>query len=564
LSSRLRTTGLESVCPPGFQVPAPGFAITWASPGPVAVSPGGSATVAQPVVLQAPLRLPVLAVEAEPVLRQAHLAEERGAAATSPHNPRGVDPTRLAGELRAVLPHFEAARGAPGMPDSGAVVFRLAAAGAGARPRTAEARAEPAAPFLLPPSHAGVAGPTLPPCESQIPIAPRPVAAALPQACRGAQTSPVETAPPLVRRPSLAAAVIPTVLPEPAAEPVPEVPADSREELVPEAASSLLSLRVENMMPRDWGGSHQADLTALVPWLAPLLPACRLRPFAVAVRVPAQRTEEYAQRRRPWTTPLRLWESAPVKLKWGLMCVPLLLALSFRFSGPSASAATQPKARMGDLLATRWDAFQENLLSRAAISLADDFRSGLSEWEGAGDWARSWSYDSAGFVRPGGLAVFRPSMPLADYRLEFLGLIERRSLAWAFRATDLKNYYAVKLTVVKPGPLPTVVIERYAVIGGKPGRPSQVPLAVQVHNDTVYRVQVDVRGQDFTISVQGRVVDSFSDDRLSSGGVGFFCDKGEAARLRWVGITHQYDFLGRLCALLAPYDGEKKQRSMNP
>jgi hypothetical protein len=71
--------------------------------------------------------------------------------------------------------------------------------------------------------------------------------------------------------------------------------------------------------------------------------------------------------------------------------------------------------------------------------------------------------------------------------------------------------------------------------------------------DMFLRVRMDVRGENFTTSVQDHVVDFWSDDRLERGGVGFFSEKGERARLRWVEISHQYDALGRLCALLAPY-----------
>jgi hypothetical protein len=60
----------------------------------------------------------------------------------------------------------------------------------------------------------------------------------------------------------------------------------------------------------------------------------------------------------------------------------------------------------------------------------------------------------------------------------------------------------------------------------------------------------------------GQVVDSFEEDRLTSGGVGFYSPKGDRSLLRWVSITHQYDYLGRLCALLAPYHVGPEARRM--
>ncbi len=208
---------------------------------------------------------------------------------------------------------------------------------------------------------------------------------------------------------------------------------------------------------------------------------------------------------------------------------------------------------------------KQSILKRAAIELSDDFRAGLGDWDGAPNWSNSWSYDTAGFVRPGALALYRPSLGLADYKIEFLAQIEKKSLAWAFRAADTNSYYAMKLTIQKPGPLPQVVVERYAVIKGRE-EPHQVTLLpMQLRTDSMYRVRVDVRGSEFTTHVQGQLADYWSDDRFRTGGVGFFSTRGEQSRVRWVEVQHQYDTLGRLCALLAPYslpssrDGSSKQ-----
>ena len=69
--------------------------------------------------------------------------------------------------------------------------------------------------------------------------------------------------------------------------------------------------------------------------------------------------------------------------------------------------------------------------------------------------------------------------------------------------------------------------------------------------------------RDFTIVAQGQVVDFWSDNRIRKGGVGFFCGRGEKARVRWVEVSHQYDALGRLCAYLAPYGFEGRNGNFN-
>ena len=210
-----------------------------------------------------------------------------------------------------------------------------------------------------------------------------------------------------------------------------------------------------------------------------------------------------------------------------------------------------------------WKNLNQTISDRAAVSYADDFRSGLDAWESRSNLTRSWSYDASGFVRPGPLAVFKPTVDLTDYRFEFLAEIDQKALGWAFRAADLNNYYATKFVVVKPGALPLVRMVRYVVIDGKERSRVEKPLPLTVRADMLYRIQVKVQGSDFTIMAQGQVVDFWSDNRLRQGGVGFFCNRGERARLRWVEVSHQYDALGRLCAYLAPYGIEGRNGNIN-
>jgi len=231
-----------------------------------------------------------------------------------------------------------------------------------------------------------------------------------------------------------------------------------------------------------------------------------------------------------------------------LPALPLAAAGPENTAGPDQSAGQETDGAAGPLGGVRaW------LSRRAAISLTDDFRQGLSDWEGAEGWARSWAYDAAGFVRTGQLAVLTPSMGLVNYRMEFVAQIERRSLGWVVRARDLRNYQAIKLTFSgEPGRRPLVTLTRYPVVGGAPGRMVTKSLALAATPDSIYRVTTDVQGEDFAVTVQGQVADSWSEPRLDTGGVGFFSSAGERARLSWVGVWHQYDAIGKLCALLAP------------
>ena len=301
---------------------------------------------------------------------------------------------------------------------------------------------------------------------------------------------------------------------------------------------------------------------------------------------PAATSLPYREVAQSWHWLRDAWRNAPTDLKVVTVLLPVLLALVVGpalpklrtkakplpslHSLPSVtslpslrSIPSLPNGHVKEVVADRLNDLHQTILNRAAVDLTDDFRSGLDAWDSRSNLTSSWSYDASGFVQPGPLAVFKPSTDMTDYRFQFLGEVDQKGLGCAFRAANLDNYYAVKLTVVKPGPLPVIRLVRYAVINGKEERHVEKPLPLQTRPDTLYRMVVDVRGSDFTIMAQGQVVDFWSDSRLPRGGVGFFCARGEKARVRWVEVSHQYDALGRLCAYLAPYGFEGKSGNWN-
>lgn len=260
----------------------------------------------------------------------------------------------------------------------------------------------------------------------------------------------------------------------------------------------------------------------------------------------------------------RFWAHAPSDLKWVALGLPLILALivySFKASPPkSETGRPVADSRSHSVIGSELNSIQKVILDRAAIKLYDDFRGGLGSWHGTEGWAKTWKYGEASFLEPGQLALYSPTVNMRDYTMQFLGQIERRSLNWVFRATDSKNYYAMRIVITKAGPLPQASVVRYAVINGKEVGMKTLPLPFPVHSDTLYLVKMEVRGDSFTTYIQSQVVDNFTDSRLEGGGIGFFSPKGDKSYLRWVEVTHQYDVLGRLCALLAPYNVQAEGR----
>ena len=139
---------------------------------------------------------------------------------------------------------------------------------------------------------------------------------------------------------------------------------------------------------------------------------------------------------------------------------------------------------------------------------------------GEGGWVEGWGGDPAGLHAGRQITIYRPSLKLSDYRLEFQASIDAKSVGWVFRAADPDNYYAMKLMTVSSGLTTKVALFKYLVANGKQTQVGRVPIDLAVQPDTVFNVRVDIRGPQFTTYIQGQQVDSWTDDQLKIGGVG--------------------------------------------
>ena len=185
--------------------------------------------------------------------------------------------------------------------------------------------------------------------------------------------------------------------------------------------------------------------------------------------------------------------------------------------------------------------------NRSTGTLREDFRTGFVDWEGLKQTSSDWSV-SGGEAHPASLRIWKRSSELSNYEMEFMGRIERKSMDWAFRAPDLRNYYATKLVITKPGPLPNAGLVRFVVLDGRERERVELPLPLTLDRGVDYRVRVSVRGDRFLTSVNGQLVSSWTDNRLSRGGIGFFSEDGEASVLKWVSLSERDSFLARLAS----------------
>src|SRR5438874_5245615 len=172
------------------------------------------------------------------------------------------------------------------------------------------------------------------------------------------------------------------------------------------------------------------------------------------------------------------------------------------------------------------------LLWNGRVSTPSESAAASLEMGNAG-WITEWASDRTGSARGRQVSLYRPSLPMSDYTLEFLGQIERRSLGWVFRAADSRNYYVGKLELPdRAGPL---TITRFAVVHGVEGPHFQRALASPT--TSTLKVRLEARGPRFTIHLQNQVVEDWQDDRLRSGGVGFLTERDELASIGSIQIS---------------------------
>jgi hypothetical protein len=193
-----------------------------------------------------------------------------------------------------------------------------------------------------------------------------------------------------------------------------------------------------------------------------------------------------------------------------------------------------------------FSALQGMIPTRSPIRLKEDFKAGLDAWVGAVGAAADWTTNN-GALAPGQLRIWQPSVNLANYKVEFEASIDRKAVNWTYRSLNLDNFYASKIVQKRPGSLEII---RYAVLDGREQVRTKLPVPLMPGNKSLYRVQMQVRGDQFTTFLNGQVIDTWADTRLRRGGVGFFSEPGERSLIHWVSVNEESEgLLGQILSL---------------
>jgi hypothetical protein len=127
---------------------------------------------------------------------------------------------------------------------------------------------------------------------------------------------------------------------------------------------------------------------------------------------------------------------------------------------------------------------------------------------------------------------------MRDYDLEFLARIDSRSVNWVVRAAGRDTYLQCTITAVEGGKLE---FSRAAVNGGVAEAAVTASQRATGKPRTAMTVRMSVAGPVFSVGIDGKTIDSWVDDRLASGGIGFVGVPEDRARLYWVRVHSPSD-----------------------
>jgi hypothetical protein len=191
------------------------------------------------------------------------------------------------------------------------------------------------------------------------------------------------------------------------------------------------------------------------------------------------------------------------------------------------------------------DWVEKRLPGEQPLRIQWSVRSGLNEWTDSFG-GRSWQNAGTG-LNPGSLRLWRPTLDRRNYDLSFTGVIQKKAINFAYRANG-DNYYATKLKLNRSGQVSGASIARLVFSGGKLIDEIELPLPVLLKTGHPYQIHVSATENMFATYLDGHLIDEWHDDRLKRGGVGFFSDNGEDAKVSDIAFRERKGLLSRFFA----------------
>lgn len=239
-----------------------------------------------------------------------------------------------------------------------------------------------------------------------------------------------------------------------------------------------------------------------------------------------------------------LWSYTQTALL-SILALTGILFLAIQFSGSTYQGERAKSGQTDWLSPIVTSLFGRETTIPEPVRLYQDFSApDLKEWTPLAGGA-NWSIRN-GLMQPGGLRLWQESRTMVDYRFQFEGSIESSSLSWAVRAVDHRNYQASKMVIRGDRSSSTNELVRFTVIDGKEMARIRIPIPVQLRPHAFHHYEVRATGNHLLTYLDGKLVDSYIDPRLSSGGVGFFTEARERSAIRWVRLLPGREFTDQL------------------
>ena len=134
-----------------------------------------------------------------------------------------------------------------------------------------------------------------------------------------------------------------------------------------------------------------------------------------------------------------------------------------------------------------------------------------------------------------GLVDFLSLVPVQSLLdMEFLARIDHRSVTWVFRAANLNEYHLATIASTAAG---GYEFGRGTVIGGVSDLAATTPIPVVLNRKTAVTIRLRAVGNEFSVWLEGQLIDTWSDGRLQAGGIGFMGAPDDRARIYWVRLS---------------------------
>jgi len=145
------------------------------------------------------------------------------------------------------------------------------------------------------------------------------------------------------------------------------------------------------------------------------------------------------------------------------------------------------------------------------------------------------------------LLFYRGSRQASNFQIDFNWTPDDKGAGLIFRCVDRANYQALRIAIAPSRPTRGLYAEHFAVIAGVETEHKRRLIPWKPRDGTIH-IAVDGADSSFTLSVQGKKFESWTDDRLKKGDVGFFTNSNEHVSIdaiRFTFANHELvDFLG--------------------